>query len=391
MKTRLWRTVLIGVAVLTPSVAFAAPDVERRLAQLQSIRPGDGGAVLAECIRDLDALPLCSTRDVRARLLNLLANAESPLEVRWEVLRLLIRHADPELARELVGCARSWMTPSGPGAAGPAGSARRRGGGGFMAREVMHQLAGEPWRSWIGGERASLEFLASSDTHEWLTALAASPAPPEDIREVAVGVVGRGSRGTTQLPRPLIEMLDMAAAPALRRMVLDSESDGGGFHFAALSALADLGDAEFLPELRRMAAMARERGEPPLGYTLPGPVFALALEPYIWRIEVQQESSRLLAFIASDAIGPIDDHQRVWAIWTAARRGLSRPAIREAILRHADAVHRLARSTGDAAVLRRPVHMQLCGVKAEGVQQGVLDEHDLPEVDVRPSLLIGCP
>ena len=181
-------------------------------------------------------------------------------------------------------------------------------------------------------------------------------------RDTVLEIISHVRIRGTAAPEALLDWLDASAFPELRRLVR-AEQTLERFHFAAADALSYHGDQKIVADLEALKPVFRAEH----------PNVEAHLTRFIWRIEVQHPTSKLLEYIASPELSQPGKYRRIWAVKRAHTLGLETEAIREAILQYAN--H--AQTQGE--------RIELPVLKKVGLRLGILQEADLPDVKTRRS------
>lgn len=176
-------------------------------------------------------------------------------------------------------------------------------------------------------------------------------------REV-IYIVSRISKSKI-LPEILLDRVGSDVLNTLRNMLRDDLTPEG-FHYTVAWAISYLGDQDVLLDLESARTDFRTKSRKN----------EARLEHIIWRITVQNPPEKLLDYISSiERSG--NRSSRMWAVRLALSRDLSKESIRLAIIKHA----RLASEAG--------VKTEIPILKKLGLELGILQQSDLPEVVVR--------
>ena len=205
-------------------------------------------------------------------------------------------------------------------------------------------------------ERITVSNVLPGSGIESFQAIAKNPAPLEVRREFLLSIIAQ--RRPFSFNDSLYPLFDPSTFPRLREIVR-TPPEPGKLNHLAVQILAHYGDREILPELRTWHTRLLEQS----------PKQAYRAEVAIWKIEVQEPPSKLLDYVAT----PGGWVARDWAVRRAAELGTSKHDIREAILTY-------AREGAPNGRARAPGLIEL---KRAGLELGILQEDDLPDVVVR--------
>jgi hypothetical protein len=298
------------------------------------------------------------------RLLAVAANNDLHISVGPAALELACEKADADIAEEIVRLLKEWAT----------GIER-------------HRTSPEPWdnEQRISSQSIMLyvfatkcpRFLEEAISHpepllDLLLMVATGRCCVGDAHTAALNVLTDGkaplvvrrryalkiieaSPKSTELWYNLVRLLDNDSVPPLRALVRSS-GDPDGFHYAAASALAHLGDLEIKPFLEALMPRFREASVNIGGI----------LEWYIWQIETQHPPERLIQYVSSET-NPLLEPRVDWAIQRAVELNLDKDRIRAAILEYA----------GRIAPNEHGFRMGLSRVKRSGLSLSVLRPDDL--------------
>lgn len=184
----------------------------------------------------------------------------------------------------------------------------------------------------------------------------------------------------------VVDLLQPAEIAAFRARIAEAtlRPEGfpvQGFPSGIIDALADLGDREILPDLRRLGEGAH-------------PNWQTRVEWWIRMIEMQADPRDLVAFATSTSEGT-QTYRRLWALGRALELGVSKDDVRAAILAYAEAIRPQTEAARAGSLQREhlaaaKLAAYLLGeFKQFGLDRGVLREDDLPGVPL-PVRIIGC-
>lgn len=373
------------VALAVDSVPQPAGPGADTIEQLRSFTPGGGRDRLAELLTDLrNRMPVGRSPEW-AHLWSIVRDPSALPVVRVGVMTVLLDKADAQTAgvviKELGDVAKAVDDGLRHGAAGVDAES-----GGLLLSVFAKRMGAEPWRSWLASspDGANLLLLLAGPAGGMearslaLGALVGSPLPVQQRRWIAEQLVlGEQTGGEIG---PAISLLNAESFPLLRRAVLESAGDPTTFHWGAAKALAHLGDADILPQLRLIRNRFLHSAAPDIGRKC-----AENLDYLIKQIDLQHPPSNLARYIASnEGIHP-SSSLRVWAVSRALELGVDPAELRQAILVHASLVDAMLRQGELPGRTDRgwPTVRQL---KAVGLANGVLLPGDLPDVrDVAPN------
>jgi len=376
----MYRSTAIAMAVACVWTICAAPvraDVEDALIRLENWERGRPHADLESCVKELRAGGRVGDKALWQRLKRVVLDEDIPWEARKAAFLLACEKADDEAAREILGLIKIWaLQQTGATSAphcpvsGQESFIRTYLIGTFLNKGVNHLeqtlIDQEPLLdvlSLIGSPR----HARAMDPRFWTlayNALAGNPAPIEQRRERALSII-QEMRNQTDLPGPLLGLLDESSFPSFRTLVRASD-DPDTFHFGAAAALAHLGDREILPDLEARRPRFREKSVNIEGY----------LVWFMWCINIQHPPAKLLRYIS----GPpeVGVARRMWAVRRAVELGIPKEELRQAILKHAEQVKPQGKFK---------IRHGLTSLKRQGLRLGILTEQDLPDIKV-PALHI---
>ena len=285
------------------------------------------------------------------------------------VFDVALEKADPRIALDMLALVDQWYAE----ASRPTTRIQLR-----MAGRFVERLADPTWAPLVADdprvlkllERAALATCCPVDMTMEANALRAlniSGAPVEQRRAIAERMIAN-KPSVTWLSDDLLRLLGRSSLPRLRELVRESLKTPRQIHLGAAAALAQLGDAEILPDLEAVRPELR---------AIHKNLEALVVED-IKKIELQNPPASLIDYIAS-ADWPCKP-RREWAVERAVACALPKEQIREAILRHVRDAQPIKRTLRDGrTVTQQPYHAQL---KKTGLDLGILRPDDLPDVKI---------
>ncbi|MCZ6817520.1 MAG: hypothetical protein O7F76_12605 [Planctomycetota bacterium] len=295
--------------------------------------------------------------------------------VRGQAIRTACENADQEDASNILNFATSWIAKLDQEFAD--GKQILQDKRLRMEWELLSRLVidGVPHLSAALPDHGSLfEFLKLVATRPWFNSeakaktygfIAECSVPLATRREAALTIIRDTEMSRfTGVPASILGLLNESTFSDLRVMVRAFDTPKS-FNVGAASVLAHYGDVEILPDLeaRRPAFLAHH-------FNSEG-----NLIHYIWQINIQHPPSQLLEYISSNE-QLIQSGLHPWALKRAVALGLPNSEIRQAILNHA------GQNTPIPPYGIRP---GLESLKKLGLELGVLNANDLPDVLIRPS------
>ena len=365
------KAIIFSVVLILGAGSMAKADnIDAALAKLENFKPSDGTRVLDESLSAIRTGMATGDTQIWKRLRAIIENPKIPLRVRTEVLRVAIEKADKPIADDMLSLFDAWSNqlpiPSNSGETRmPETDADGRL---TLLGYFVSNLENDAWRRWIGNDPKTLGLLervivrtgSGMDLNRYaLASLASSNATREARRAVAERIV-EARPGTTEHETKLLELLDVSSCEKLRVLVRRTD-DPDRFHFGAAAALAHLGDSAIRVDLEsRLAAF--EKKDRNIGGML---------RYYLWQIDVQAPSVKLLDYIA--AAPQHDIEKRKWAVRRAAHLDLATSKIRDAVLKHASLVQPNPKTR---------IREGLSSLKTLCIDLRILDQSDLPDVRV---------
>lgn len=355
------RTLILAVVVILAGGEMAAADVDQAITKLQQFKAGDGTPALNAAVADIRAGMTVGDVALWKRLRVIVENQRTPVRVRAEVLRVAIEKANQEMARDMLGLFSAWTARSEAGSS--EADARMA-----LLGQFIGALQADTWHRWLDSdtrtpgmlEHAILNTTPGMDVnHQALAALAASGVPSDARRSVAERVVS-ASPHSTEFDSRLLGLLDESSCARLRPLVIKS-ADPDQFHFGGAAALAHLGDKDIRGVLESALPTFQQKDQNRGGI----------LNYYMWQIDVQNPPEKLVDYIGQ--MPKYDVEKRKWAIRRAVQLGITKPVIREAVLKHASSAIP-EKKTG--------ARQGLSSIKELCNELGVLDSSDLPGVAI---------
>lgn len=181
----------------------------------------------------------------------------------------------------------------------------------------------------------------------------------EESRRSAVLEILDHWRKAPQLREAWLGMIKPSYFPILAARVEESDAPET-FHFCAAAALAHFGYQAILPRLESLRPSFRAKHPNIEGYLI----------HFAWQIEIQNPPEKLIAYIGSKPGVRIEE--RLWAVRRAAKLGLPKEDIRNAILAYVSQVE-----PG-----RRGIKPGAASLKEIGIDLGVLSSSDLPDIRI---------
>jgi hypothetical protein len=368
------RVVLAAALILVaPRTSAEAPDVESALGELEDVsRPLDVSR-LESALATLRERMAVGDTAAWQRLRAVIDRNDRPTSVRLGALTVSAEKADLAIARDIRALAERWTSLLSEPLADTGGWTRDRLGQVDLLYQFLDLLAAGKLPVELAGEPPTLEVLKRNFLYahidpgkkkQALDVIVQSGAPKALRREIGIEIVTGLPRSEGVSPA-LGKLLDEEAFPRLRELVRASDKPSN-FHFGAAAALAHLGDDGI-----RDTLLARRAA-----WSTTDPKAAAILEYFVWQIDVQHPSTKLL-----DAIGAAHRNSssaRTWALHRALELGLDRTALRSAVLAYADTVQPKIVRGRDGR--ERKWYPDLSGLKQEALDLGVLKPEDLPEV-----------
>ena len=357
------------VFILMLCCVVTASDLNSSLSLLEDWDGKHGQHDLREASRIIREQALPGDGDVWQRLRGIVLRDDLPIAVRREALILACEKADKPIALEIIGLLTQWAVELEPG---------KFASDRWMADVVVGGRTSLIRTATVYG-MTHLEAVAETDgpilkfltimatrpefgVHTYaLSAIAESRAPAEVRRVAALEVVTKTPRYAVALA-PLVGVLEQESIPELRKLVRQS-SGADQFHSHAAAILAHLGDEGILPDLERWQTIFAQKGKNLDDYA----------KSWIWKIQVQHPPEKLVAYIASDS----PRLAREWAVRRAVELGVPKSEIRQAVLAHVAKLE----ATG-----KREVYGRMIMMKQVGLELGVLESEDLPDVKIPTEL-----
>ena len=364
--------ILLSYVAIVPMCAAQPNQLESAIERLDQLRSGEGAQVLDECIASIRHHMAVGDFATWRRLRAILEKAERPAQVQLGVLDIAAEKADERIALDLLALARGWVEALSPEGRLVTAKDKWETKAALVYR-FLDLLEGGPVAKHLGSHPETLEMLRAIATDslvdpqkgaQAIELIYNSKAPLALSRAAAEAIVA--ARRNAEAQHPLVlKLLDSTSVPKLRELLKQSE-DPLKFHLGSAAALAHLGDIEIKDEVKRLSAEFN-----PIDRNLGG-----ILEYFVWQIEIQQSTTKLLEYIASDRDLALP--RRLWAVHRAVELGVAREMIRAALLEHASKVEpRAHRQRTGRTVTFWP---GLSTLKKEALELGLLQPDDLPEI-----------
>lgn len=354
-----------AIGFLLATALLAGDAVDATLSQWEHAREGVSYEQIAGWARDVRAEAIRGDREVFGRVWAIAQNSNQPARSRTVALGVACDFADEEAAQMIVDRLHEYLRAVLPLRGDEATWTDEERVTASNARLITGFIVSDLdiLVEKMGDDSAILGFLKDyyvagvrvGMKDPCIRLISRCEAAQASKRETALAIISAYDQGL--VPDAIVELLDAEALPGLRKLVL-SQTDPREFHYAAADALSQLGDLEIRPHLETLltwwdSAFGRSR-----------------VQRFIWRIDVQNPPTKLLGYIAgTDWPGYRDN--RAWAVRRAYRQGLPAASIRDAILEHA------------AKGSTREVKVLLPSLKAAGLEFGILQSDDLPDVRMR--------
>lgn len=360
----------IAVVLCTLShFAYGGP-----ILSVAEVRSSDGADKIAAAISVVESLTPDAMQTDWSTCREIIANPESPSAVRVRLATRVLTTGTTETKEKLLQLLTEWQSQR-------SGEWRARDPESNLVVYSFQEVVGNPrWEGWKTNADAVLRLLESDPIHGGFEGIksgtdivADAPIPDSSKAEWVVRVT-LANRSTGGGISRLLALIDERATAQLRDALALSVKSGA-LNDCVASALAHLGDFPSLPLLREYVE-TRE------GYQRP----MKELLPYMcWQIEVQHPPEGILKWFKSSGAS-----QNAWyATWAADRAvelGISKPALREALLQFERSLPDESVCGGTAKngqiITRRPAF--LVDLKARMVRAGVLTEADWSTVPSRP-------
>jgi len=360
----------ISVIACANGEAAEPKELEDALFRLEHFDRNATSEDSARCFEVIEAQGAIDDPKLVARLHTMMTNEELPYSVRVMALRTACEKAGDAGARAIIETLHAWsreMFPKPPPLSAAEVSAKDLLIQAALLQRLDHLQGAlstqEPLIDWLSF--VALRGPGTLRPAAW-KGLADNPGPVELRRKTALQVVAESSDWTMCF-ESLLRILGSQSIPALRKIFREA-SASGEFHHHAGSALAHFGDEDILPDLEAWLPKLAQQHRYAAGYA----------EGCIWKIKAQHPPSGLLDYVAADRPNNVESDRSRWAMQRALELGIPRERVREALLAHA----RRLEASG-----RVEDRNNLIFVKFEGLQVGVLEADDLPDIKIPEGLL----